>query len=172
MNRILKSPTYVALIIFLFGFFYAVFSLLPIVPQLYNTLVDSRLTLLEALKIDTVLLLAKLFQVKGAELIYTLTVAMLAATNLTLLVYLHKRSLPGAPVTTSTLGMLGALFGFGCLSCGSMFLTALSATLGGGIFVLLPFQGRELGWFGIVFLIISVFLLDRVIRKPLVCAVE
>jgi len=70
-------------------------------------------------------------------------------------------------------GLLSALLGIGCASCGPLLIAGLLPFLGLGSFLpLLPFKGHEFEILGILILIFSVTLLSKEAVKPAVCEVK
>jgi hypothetical protein len=75
-------------------------------------------------------------------------------------------------IAENALAIFAAFLGFGCAACGSVFITALFATVGGtGFLVALPFHGLEFGFAAILLLIFSSLSLVRAINKPPVCPI-
>lgn len=90
-------------------------------------------------------------------------------------VFNHKRTaLAGSSIFATTgSGAVAALFGIGCAACGPLLLGGLFAALGaGGLLIVLPLHGAELGIVAVLLLGYAVYSLARVITAPAVCAIE
>lgn len=111
----------------------------------------------------------------GESFLFTLLLPLLFGINSALLIF-YIRFFKTAPSSLSLgggiMGSISAFLGIGCAACGSVFLSALTSTLGAsGLLALLPFHGKEVGYAGLLFLLISSTLLARSISKPPVCPV-
>lgn len=108
--------------------------------------------------------------------VLTLFTAILVGVNGALLVYLIRRrkALFGHGGTTlSGVGMILALFGYGCVVCGSLLLTTAFTMFGGVTFLTaLPLRGEEFSIVGVVVLCIATILLVREAQKPMVCPIQ
>lgn len=85
----------------------------------------------------------------------------------------RKRSLPHVTEGTSTLGgLIAAIFGVGCASCGTFVLGAVLSSVGaGGLLALLPLGGHEFLIVSVGLLAASIYALTRSIESSNVCAV-
>mgnify|MGYP006306000411 CR=1 FL=1 len=93
----------------------------------------------------------------------------------TLLLYIgrHKRGRVTGAVSLASGGSLAALIGLTCLACGPLLFGSLFATGGAaGILYALPLHGLEFTLIALALLGFAIFLLARVIAKPLVCHVK
>lgn len=69
-------------------------------------------------------------------------------------------------------GVLAALLGIGCIACGPLLLGSIFALVGaGGVLLLLPLHGAELGVVAFFLLLYALYSVQKVIAAPLVCAV-
>lgn len=69
-------------------------------------------------------------------------------------------------------GVLAALLGIGCIACGPLLLGSIFALVGaGGILLLLPLHGAELGVIAFFLLLYALYSVQKVIAAPAVCAV-
>lgn len=146
---------------------------LTAVPLVLQIVLDETLTTTSALLIVGRLLFLSIADLMRPDAIYTLAIATLVGINVALLTF-YFRMYRVAPSSTSIIsggiGSIAAILGFGCAACGSLFITALFATLGGtSLLAFLPYQGAEIGAAAIVFLLISTYLLTKGINKPPVC---
>ena len=71
---------------------------------------------------------------------------------------------------TGFLGTVAGVFGVGCTSCGSVLLSIIfgvgtASTLLG----ILPFQGVEIGFIGVLLQLLSVYLISHKLQQPMVC---
>jgi hypothetical protein len=112
------------------------------------------------------------------DLVLLIAFSLLSALNIVLFVFFLRRRISAAPTLRITslstgVGFFASILGIGCAACGSLVISALAASFGGvGFLTLLPLNGKEFLLFGIVFLLLSIVLLDRAIRNPLVCRVR
>jgi hypothetical protein len=102
----------------------------------------------------------------------TVSIAFLFSLNIGLTIFVFNRQL-GRVRGNSTLGAVGllsALFGFGCASCGPILITSLLPFLGlSGLLKILPFEGKEFEMIGFLILLLSVYFLSKEASKPAVC---
>jgi hypothetical protein len=102
--------------------------------------------------------------------------SLLTGANAALLAYYWRTrsSIPGSGAG-GALGAAIALLGFGCASCGTLFLTLVATSVGGGALAALP-RGTDIGWAlkgaGVALLSYSLILLVGRIKSPLVCPVD
>lgn len=91
-------------------------------------------------------------------------VVFLVAVNVGMLVYFirQKRELLKSGGVTGFLGLAFGAIGSGCVACGSVILSVLGLT---GVAAFLPFGGRELSWISIGLLLLSIYLLNKGIRR-------
>lgn len=107
--------------------------------------------------------------------LYLVTISLFIGVNISLLVYYIKRLKSGlkrnSHIHFSSLGgIVSGFFGIGCAACGSIILTSVLATIGGGgLLAWLPFHGAEFGLVGIILVGASIYLLAKKINDPLVC---
>lgn len=101
----------------------------------------------------------------------TILVALLFAINISFLIFYLLRAVKFN--RSAGLGLSGfalGLIGIGCASCGSVILTALfgiGATA--GFISYLPLKGQEFGIISIILLSLSIYLLAKKIKDPIVC---
>lgn len=104
-------------------------------------------------------------------------IAVLSGVNVTLLAFYTRRVSIKTPgfVRTHAHAYAGIIMGFlgvGCIACGSVILSALLALVGvGGLLVLLPFHGAEVGVLALLLLVCSNYYLIKKINDPVVCSV-
>jgi hypothetical protein len=108
---------------------------------------------------------------------FVVLTAGLFGINIALLTYYIRRRQIKSDNTEHHLasigGIVSAAFGIGCAACGSVVLTAVFALFGGGgLLLLLPFNGAEFGMFGILLLLFSIYYLIRRIQDPIVCPIK
>lgn len=138
-------------------------------------LADDGLPLPERFRIVGKLLALSLADLGISNSLYILLVSLLLGVNVSLLAFylrMYRSSPSSTTISAGLMGSVAAFFGFGCAACGSVFLLSLTATLGGSsLLVALPYQGMELSVVGMLFLVISAYLLARAINKPPVCPI-
>jgi len=107
-------------------------------------------------------------------LIYTVIISVLAGINLAMIIYYFKKKVKSA--TAAALGFFGILssvIGIGCVVCGSVILSSVFGLVATVSFLgILPFAGIEFAVLGILFLILSIYLLAQKIQSPLGCPVN
>ena len=70
----------------------------------------------------------------------------------------------------SGIGLLFAFLGIGCAACGTAFLSVLLGFLGFSTMLqVLPYQGQEIGYIGLIFLCIATYTLAKKVTSPNVC---
>jgi hypothetical protein len=105
------------------------------------------------------------------HIILLVVVAVLVGVNIALLVFLlRKRFALIKKSSTSIAGIIIALLGVGCASCGSVLLTSFIG-LGASTAIVgfLPFNGMEFNFLSIILLLISIHLVSKKIGEPIVC---
>lgn len=103
-----------------------------------------------------------------------LIVALLGGINFSLLIfYLRRRIRLEKSVGTGLVGMIIGLLGIGCASCGSVILSSIFGfTLATAFLGSLPFRGKEIGIFGILLLLLSIYLIAQKIQNPASCKIK
>ncbi len=70
----------------------------------------------------------------------------------------------------SGLGLLFAFFGIGCAACGTALLSVILGFFGfSAMLSLLPYQGQEIGYIGLIILCIATYTLAHKVAVPNVC---
>lgn len=70
----------------------------------------------------------------------------------------------------SGLGLMLAFLGIGCAACGTAFLSVLLGFFGfSAMLDLLPYQGQEIGYIGLMILCIATYTLSKKVSSPNVC---
>ena len=70
----------------------------------------------------------------------------------------------------SGIGLLFAFFGVGCAACGTALLSVILGFFGfSAMLQVLPYQGQEIGYIGLIFLCIATYTLARKVAVPNVC---
>ena len=121
------------------------------------------------------LLLSAPFDVHIADALYPIIFSILIGINVSLLLFYLKtyglHSKTGA--TTAALGTLTGILGFGCAACGSLFFTALVASIAGvGIAAALPVNGFVFQAAGVALLAFSIIRLSHSITRPHTCSID
>ncbi|MEK7115011.1 MAG: hypothetical protein AAB847_01485 [Patescibacteria group bacterium] len=95
-------------------------------------------------------------------------IIFLVTVNAGMLIYYirQKGRLLKSGGATGVFGLIIGIIGGGCVSCGSVVLSVLGLT---GAVIFLPFSGYELPWVSIGFLLISIYLLYKNIKKKNTC---
>lgn len=117
-----------------------------------------------------------LFDIKNTfsagALILAILGSFLGGINLSL-AYTYMR-LRGAVILHSGLysgiGLLFAFFGVGCAACGTALLSVILGFFGfSAMLNILPYQGQEIGYIGLIFLCIATYTLAHKVAVPNVC---
>lgn len=108
----------------------------------------------------------------GGALILAILGSFLGGINLSL-AYTYMR-LRGTVILHSGLysgiGLLFAFFGVGCAACGTALLSVLLGFFGfSAMLHVLPYQGQEIGYIGLIFLSIATYTLAQKVAVPNVC---
>jgi hypothetical protein len=120
--------------------------------------------------------LPTLFDIKNTftagSLILAILGSFLGGINLSL-AYTYMR-LRGAVLLHSGLysgiGLLFAFFGVGCAACGTALLSVVLGFFGfSAMLNILPYQGQEIGYIGLIFLCIATYTLAHKVAVPNVC---
>ena len=70
----------------------------------------------------------------------------------------------------SGVGLVLAFFGVGCAACGTAFVSLIIGFFGfTAMLQVLPYQGAEIGYVGLIFLCIATYSLSRKVTAPNVC---
>lgn len=70
----------------------------------------------------------------------------------------------------SGIGLIFAILGIGCAACGTVLLQTILSIFGfGGLLSFFPYHGLEVGYFGLLLLIINTYTLSNRLGKPLTC---
>ncbi len=70
----------------------------------------------------------------------------------------------------SGFGLLLAFFGIGCAACGTAFLSVLLGFFGfSAMLNLLPYQGLEIGYVGLIILCMATYVLSKKVATPNIC---
>lgn len=117
-----------------------------------------------------------IFDIGNAFTVSTLILAtlgsLIAGINLALAyVYMKTR---GEMLMRSGLytgvGLVLALFGIGCAACGTALLSLILSFFGFSTMLnVFPYQGQEIGYIGLIFLLIATYFLSQKISAPNVC---
>lgn len=117
-----------------------------------------------------------LFDIKdtfsGGALILAILGSFLGGINISL-AYTYMR-VRGEVIVKSGLysgvGLLLAFFGIGCAACGTALLSVLLGFFGfSAMLQLLPYQGQEIGYIGLIFLCMATYTLAQKVSMPNVC---
>jgi len=101
----------------------------------------------------------------------TILVSLLFAINFSFFVYFFLRAARFSKETgIGTSGFILGMIGIGCATCGSVILSSiLGIGATAGFIGILPLKGQEFGLLSIILLSISIYLLSKKIKDPLVC---
>jgi hypothetical protein len=97
---------------------------------------------------------------------------VLSAINLAI-AYTYVRIRGGAIMKSglySGIGLLLAIFGVGCAACGTALLGIVLSFFGASaVLRFLPYEGQEIGYLGIIVLLIATYTLAQKLQAPNVC---
>lgn len=122
------------------------------------------------------LFLSTLFDIRnnftGGSIILATLGSLLGGINLSL-AYTYMR-IRGEIIFHSGLyhglGMFLAFLGVGCAACGTAFLSVILSFFGfSAMLELLPYQGQEVGYIGLIFLCMATYALSKKVSVPNVC---
>ena len=108
----------------------------------------------------------------NGSLILAILGSLLGGINISL-AYTYMR-IRGEAIMRSGLyngiGLVLAFLGVGCAACGTAFLSILLGLLGfSAMLNLLPYQGEEIGYIGLIFLCIATYTLSKKVNATNVC---
>lgn len=107
-----------------------------------------------------------------ASFVLLVATAGLIGINISLMVFHVAKRLAGTGFT-SVAGMLLAILGVGCASCGSVVLsTVLGFSAATSLMSVLPLRGTELGLLANVILLSSIIITSKKITNPVMCSVK
>ena len=147
------------------------------IPYTYSLFSNSSVSFARALELTIGLFAFSIEKMPLISLSHAALTSLLIGINVALLSF-YVRRFGGAPSTRNmasgtfggALALAMALFGFGCLSCGSIFFASLFTALGGaGLLAAVPYLGVGVSLLGIGLLTLSAVLLVRAINTPAVC---
>lgn len=171
MREIFSKRNYVILAAFFSMLFFVVAALFPTYSMLKFAFLSEYLTLINKLEV-----LWEAFAMFGVayssyQIIIIFIGVLLAGINFSMLVYLIKKRVGVAKTSgMSILGIVVASLGLGCSACGTFVLASfLGVTGAAGLIGALPLKGAEFGLVGIVFMAISINVLAKRIKAPMVC---
>lgn len=171
LREVFGRPSYIFLSI---GIFIAVllFAIwLPNITFLTHTATSDTFTLSQKVGIITSTLGGLKTNFSFSSRTLTILVSLLFAINMSFLVFYLLRAaklnrFAGLGISGFALGLIG----IGCATCGSVILSAffgIGATA--GFIGFFPFKGGEFGIISITLLSLSIYLLSKKIKNPLVC---
>ena len=175
MKRVFSRISYIFLALAVAALVYALFAWIPLWSLFSTILFNSDLPLSANISAAAQLLFSSLFDLAGMDMLYALALSILIGINAALLVFYFKlhRIVPSkVNLASGMLGTFSAILGFGCAACGSLFATALLASIAGtGLAVAIPLDAYMFQVVGIALLLFSIFQLSRAINKPPVCPI-
>ncbi|HEY4527377.1 MAG TPA: hypothetical protein VJK53_06080 [Candidatus Paceibacterota bacterium] len=175
MKRVFSRISYVFLAFAIGALVYCLMVWIPLWSLLSTILFNSDVPISANASASLQLLYSSLFDLAAQDAIYAITLAVLIGINTALLVFYFKlhRIIPSkVNLASGLLGAFAAILGFGCAACGSLFATALLASIAGtGLAAAIPLDAYVFQIVGIALLLFSIFQLSRAINKPLVCPI-
>lgn len=122
------------------------------------------------------LFVSTLFDIKntftGSALLLAMLGSLLGGINLSL-AYTYMKTRGEMILKSgfySGVGLFFAFLGVGCAACGTAFLSVLLGFFGfSAILNILPYQGQEIGYAGLLFLCVATYMLAKKVTAPNVC---
>lgn len=163
-TRYLILGIFFSLMIMMFVVLYPNFSLLKTVFLSSDILGDK-------IKFLFSILFSNPYYADFWALLYLITISFLSGIGITMSVYIFRQKIRQTKgIGLGMLGTFATLIGVGCMACGSFFVLTILSYFGiAGLVTSLPYQGKEIGFLGIVLLCISIYYMSKNIDKPLVC---
>lgn len=174
MSEVFSRPSYIFLSIFIFIAVLVFAIWLPNISFLAHTVTSDSFTISQKVGIISSTLggLQTNFTTLSRSL--TILVAFLFAINISFLIFYLLRAVKfnrsaGLGLSGFALGMIG----IGCVTCGSVILTAFFGVGATAIFIgTLPLKGQEFGIISIILLSLSIYLLAKKIKDPIFCRIK
>ncbi len=167
-----KNFLYYTLALICALFLFLLISWLPAFT-FWLTLLEGSSSLAESIQTTSILFARALLDSSPLLTAFNGVVALLVGTNIALLAYYwrHYRTQPSKKsAATGLLGTLITFLGFGCASCGTLFITYLLTGVGATSLATLPIiNSYAIQAIGIVLLMYSTFELYKKTMDPLVC---
>jgi hypothetical protein len=175
MRRVFSKPLYFFIALGVGAVVFSVTLLFSALPLLAQFLGSSGISLKQRFILIGQVVKGSLADVGSQELLFISSISFLVGINIALALFyvrLYKAAPSSLSVAGGAIGFVSAIFGFGCVACGGVFLTAIATTaIGSGLIAALPFGGVEIGYLGVGFLMLSAWILAKAINKPLVCPI-
>jgi len=171
LNQVFSKPRYIVLSIAVFIIVLTLAIWLPNLNFLRHITVSD--TFSPSQKIGIISSVFGSFQTNFTPFsrVITILVALLFAINFSFFVYFILRAVKlSKEAGFGTSGFILGMIGIGCATCGSVILSSiLGIGATAGFIGILPLKGQEFGIFSIILLGISIYLLSKKIKDPLVC---
>ncbi len=175
MRRVFSRFSYCALAISIATVSFLVLAFVESIPLLWLVCTDASLSGPKTLELLSLIVQGALVDIQLGNLVYIVSLSILLGINTALLLFYFRmfRAAPSSvDMASGGVGIISAVLGFGCGACGSIFITAFIASVGGaGLLAFLPYGGLEIGFLGIALLAFSTLHLSRNINKPRVCPI-
>ena len=165
MIQVFKRPAYLILAFAVASVSYVLIAWIPLTSFVLSVDLPTAMILLSSAPFD----------VHIADALYPAILSILVGINASMLLfYLKRYGLHAkAGLTGATLGAFTGILGFGCAACGSLFFTALVASIAGvGIAAALPVNGFVFQAAGVALLAFSIIRLSHSITRPHTCPID
>jgi len=171
MKQVFSRIPYVVLSIIVFLGVLVLAIWLPNISFLAHTITSDIFTLSQKVGIISGSLEAIQTNFTPLSRVLTVLIALLFSINTSFFIfYVLRASQLSRSAGVGAPGFLLGLFGIGCASCGSVLLSSFFGIGATASFLgFLPLKGQEFGLLSIAILTISIFLLAKKIKDPLVC---
>lgn len=171
LKEVFRKRNYIILVALLSIIFFVIAIILPTFSMIKFAFLSEYLTLGDKLAV-----LSDAFAMFGLgysiyQMIIIIVGVLLAGINFSMLLYLIKKRVKVAK--TSGLGIAGIAvgsLGLGCGACGTFVLSSFIGVTGAaGLIGGLPLKGAEFGIVSIVFMLVSIHIIAKRIKAPMVC---
>ncbi len=168
LHKVYSKPRYIILALLLALILMGLLVWLPNI-NLVGAVLQGNLGVGQKLMFVLNLFLALPFTYGKAQATYTVIIAFLFGLNAGLLVFymnVNRAILTSKHSMSTAGGLLVALLGLGCASCGALLLTPLLGTAVASWLLVLPYQGMELSVLSICIILWSTHTLVKKIDNP------
>ena len=170
-NQVFSNPKYILLSIATFFIVLTTAIWLPNLNFLHHIVISDTFSSSQKIGIISSVFGSIQTNFTPASRITTILISLLFAINISFFVfYILRAAKLSRSAGIGFWGFLVGLIAIGCASCGSVILTSFfGIATTAGFIGLLPLKGQEFGLLSIVLLSISIYLLSKKIKDPLVC---
>ena len=171
---VMQNPKYIILTVIIFLMIIVFFIYLPVYKFLWVVLTNDVYDYVEKIKVFYFTLGSFITNFSVTSRTIAIIIASFTAINISMLTFYFKKRINndranGAGIIGTVLGVLGV----GCASCGSVILTSIfGISTSSALVGFLPLNGVEFGLIGLIFILISIYLLAKKINNPNICEIK